>query len=228
MDYLDAGLRSLGIDDGEKKAKREMYLAEILLFNPAYGLVSGNDKQEIIVRHILDSLAPWQHIAREAASLTPPGSCGVTIADIGTGAGFPGSPLAIVMDNCRFLLVEKMGRRVSFLQNTKAVLRLENIVILESEVEKAPINGIDGAHSSLVMCRGFSEINDKLIGTFSAILETGGKMIFYKGKREKIDHEIESCEFCKQPFQNMNIIRYEPPFLNEERHLVIINNNVAA
>ncbi|MDR1231785.1 MAG: class I SAM-dependent methyltransferase [Spirochaetaceae bacterium] len=136
----------------EKKAKLEKYLAEILLFNPAYGLVSGNGKQKITVRHILDSLAPWQHIAREAASLTPSGFCGVTIADIGTGAGFPGIPLVIAMDNCRFLLVEKMGRRVSFLQNAKAVLRLENIAILESEVEKAAKNG---TRSSLAMCGAF-------------------------------------------------------------------------
>jgi 16S rRNA (guanine527-N7)-methyltransferase len=219
MDYLNEGLRALSIDGSEKKAKLEKYLAEILLFNPIHGLVSGNDKQKIIIRHILDSLAPWQHIAREAAFLMPPDSDGITIADIGTGAGFPGIPLAIVMDNCRFLLVEKMGRRVSFLQNIKAVLRLENIKIIESEVEKAPIDGNDGVRPSLVMCRGFSEISDKLIGTFSAVLKTGGTMIFYKGKREKIDREIESC---KHPLQNTNIIRYTPPFLNEERHLVII------
>jgi 16S rRNA (guanine527-N7)-methyltransferase len=219
MDYLREGLRVLGIhgvDNGEKKAKLEKYLGEILLFNPAYGLVSGNGKQEIIVRHILDSLAPWQHIVREAASLTPPGSGGITIADIGTGAGFPGIPLAIVMDNCRFLLVEKMGRRVSFLQNTKAVLRLPNVAILESEVEKAAGNG---ARSRMVMCRGFSAINDRLIGTFSSILEPGGVMIFYKGKREKINHEIESC---KQAREKPAVVRYAPPFLNEERHLVIM------
>jgi 16S rRNA (guanine527-N7)-methyltransferase len=185
--------------------------------------VSGNDEREIIIRHILDSLAPWQYIVREAARFVPTGDAsdagGVTIADIGTGAGFPGIPLAIVMDNCRFLLVEKMGRRVSFLQNVKAVLRLENIKIIESAVEKAPVDGNDGVRSSLVICRGFSEINDKLIETFSGILQSGGTMVFYKGKREKIDREIESC---KQPLQNMSVIRYAPPFLNEERHLVII------
>jgi 16S rRNA (guanine527-N7)-methyltransferase len=216
MDYLHEGLHALGIDSGEKKAKLEKFLSEIMLFNPSYGLVSGNDKQEIIVRHILDSLAPWQYIAREAASLTPSGSSGITIADIGTGAGFPGIPLAIVMDNCRFLLVEKRGRRVSFLQNIKAVLRLENIVIVESEVEKAAKAGV---RSNLVMCRGFSEINGTLIGTFSSILEPGGVMIFYKGKREKIACEIESC---KEAREKTAIVRYAPPFLNEERHLVIM------
>jgi 16S rRNA (guanine527-N7)-methyltransferase len=237
MDYLNEGLRALGIGgigNSGKEAKLEKYLAEILLFNPTHGLVSGNDKQEIIIRHILDSLAPWQHIAREAASLTPPDSDGITIADIGTGAGFPGIPLAIVMDNCRFLLIEKMGRRVSFLQNVKAVLRLENIAIIESEVEKAAKNGV---RTDMTVCRGFSEINDKLIGTFSGLLQSGGvvgatdrtdktaatgTMIFYKGKREKIDREIESCESRELPLKNTSVIQYAPPFLNEERHLVII------
>jgi 16S rRNA (guanine527-N7)-methyltransferase len=214
MDYLDAGLCALGIDRG--KTTLERYLAEIMLFNPTHGLVSGNDRQDIIIRHILDSLAPWQHIADEAARLAArlaESTTPVTIADVGTGAGFPGIPLAIVMDDCRFLLIEKMGRRVTFLHNAQAVLRLANTAIIESEVEKA-----GNARADMVTCRGFSEINDRLIGTFAALLNPGGTMLFYKGKREKIDREIEACAHAHQT----TIIPYTPPFLNEERHLVMI------
>jgi 16S rRNA (guanine527-N7)-methyltransferase len=214
MDYLDAGLCALGIDRSETKTILERYLAEIMLFNPTHGLVSGNDRQDIIVRHILDSLAPWQYIADEAARLAVTKSTTpVTIADVGTGAGFPGIPLAIVMGDCRFLLIERMGRRVTFLHNAQAVLRLANTAIIESEVEKA-----GGARADMVTCRGFSEINDRLIGTFAALLNPGGTILFYKGKREKIDREIEGCTHAHQT----TIIPYTPPFLNEERHLVII------
>jgi 16S rRNA (guanine527-N7)-methyltransferase len=219
MDYLDAGLQELGLDSPERKVKLEKYLAEILLFNPSYGLVGTTDKDEIIVRHILDSLAPWKLIGRELSRLPRFGSGGVDIADIGSGAGFPGIPLAVIMEDCRFLLVEKMGRRVSFLQNAKAVLRLPNVAVVESEVEKA---GRDGVKADAVLCRGFSEMNDHIIGVFSAVLKPGGGLIFYKGRREKIDREIGACK--QTDIQKTSVMRYSPPFLNEERHLVIIRS----
>jgi 16S rRNA (guanine527-N7)-methyltransferase len=220
MDYLDAGLKELGVTGPAQKIKLEKYLAEILLFNPSYGLVSGNDKNGIVIRHILDSLAPWQLIKRELACLPPDSGC-VEIADAGTGAGFPGIPLAVVMEDCRFLLVEKMGRRVSFLQNTAAVLQLPNITVIESEIEKT---GRNGMRVDAVLCRGFSEMNDKVIGTFSGLLKPGGIMIFYKGKREKIDREIASCKHIDTETQKISVTRYKPPFMDEERHLVVIKN----
>jgi 16S rRNA (guanine527-N7)-methyltransferase len=145
------------------------------------------------------------------------------IADIGSGAGLPGIPLAVVMEDCRFLLVEKMARRVTFLQNVKAVLRLSNVVVVEQEAERV---GRDGMRADMVMCRGFSEISDRVIGTFSRILKSGGSMVFYKGKREKIGCELASCGRAGP--QNVRIEQYTPPFLNEERHLVIIKNDASA
>jgi 16S rRNA (guanine527-N7)-methyltransferase len=216
MDCLDTGLRELGVASTEKKALFEKYLAELLLFNPAYGLVSGNDRNEIIVRHILDSLAPWQHIS-STLSIGSPDSAYREIADIGSGAGLPGIPLAIVMENCRFHLVEKMKRRVSFLQNTKAVLRLSNIAVVEKAVAKSFGGELC---AGTVICRGFSAITDEIIDTFSDILEPDGTMIFYKGKREKIDRELESCK--RLDHDKIRIIQYAPPFLHEERHLVMI------
>jgi 16S rRNA (guanine527-N7)-methyltransferase len=228
MNYLEAGLKELGVASPEKKAQLEQYLAEIVRFNPLYGLVSGNDKDRIIIRHILDSLAPWKRVERALSALPPPAeAAGQTvnreIADIGSGAGFPGVPLAVVMDGCRFLLVEKMAKRVTFLQNVKALLRLSNIVIIEGEAERC---GGDGMRVDMVLCRGFSEINDAGLRMFSRMLKPGGSMVFYKGKREKIDRETASCK--RLDGQNLRIERYTPPFLNEERHLVIIKTDASA
>jgi 16S rRNA (guanine527-N7)-methyltransferase len=226
MDYLEAGLKELGVECPAKKAKLEQYLAEIMRFNPLYGLVSGNDRDGIIVRHILDSLAPWKRILREVSALPLSAEIagkagGREIADVGSGAGFPGIPLAVVMDGCRFLLIEKMAKRVMFLQNVKALLRLSNLAVVESEVERS-----GGMRADMALCRGFSEINDRVLGTFLRILKPGGTMVFYKGKREKIDRETASCERLDP--RNLRVERYAPPFLNEERHLVIIKGDASA
>jgi 16S rRNA (guanine527-N7)-methyltransferase len=218
IDYLEAGLRELGIDNPEQKTKLSQYLVEIMRFNPLYGLVGGNDKDDIIIRHILDSLAPWKRIAHTLSRLSA--STGREIADIGSGAGFPGVPLAVVLENDRFLLVEKMARRVTFLQNVKAALRLPNVVVVEGAVEQA---AKDGIRVDMALCRGFSAINDRVIGTFSRLLKPGGRMVFYKGKREKIDRETASCTGLEP--RSWEIEPYSPPFLREERHLVIITND---
>jgi 16S rRNA (guanine527-N7)-methyltransferase len=236
MNYLEAGLKELGVECPEKKAKLEQYLAEIVRFNPLYGLVSGNDRDGIIVRHILDSLAPWKRIERELSTLPPSAeaaaetiaeAAGKTanreIADIGSGAGLPGIPLAVVMDGYRFLLIEKMAKRVTFLQNVKALLRLSNITVIEDEAERC---GKDGMRADMVLCRGFSEINDTVVRMFLSVLKPGGSMVFYKGKREKIARETASCK--RLDGRNLCVERYAPPFLNEERHLVIIKNDASA
>ncbi|MDR1412191.1 MAG: class I SAM-dependent methyltransferase, partial [Spirochaetaceae bacterium] len=99
----------------------EKYIAEIELFNGAYGLVSAGSREELVTRHILDSLAPLGIIARTLAGAESP-----AIADAGSGAGFPGIPLAACLAPARasMTLIDRMGRRAGFLRNTLAILGL--------------------------------------------------------------------------------------------------------
>ena len=114
----------------------EAYVRELELFNPAYGLVGTESHEELIIKHILDSLAPLGPILRalDQAGSAPPS---LSIADAGTGAGLPGLPLAIALPGCQFTLIERMGRRIGFLQNTLAVLGLENVRLEQADIEKA-------------------------------------------------------------------------------------------
>ncbi|MDR1058118.1 MAG: class I SAM-dependent methyltransferase, partial [Treponema sp.] len=95
----------------------ETYIAEIELFNPAYGLVGAGDRRELVIKHILDSLAPLGIIHRLLSAFPSP----YNIADAGSGAGLPGIPLAICLPDVSFTLIERMGRRAGFLRNTLAV-----------------------------------------------------------------------------------------------------------
>ncbi|MDR2054179.1 MAG: class I SAM-dependent methyltransferase, partial [Treponema sp.] len=110
----------------------EKYIAEIELFNEAYGLVSARGRGELVTRHILDSLAPLGIIARALAGIEAP-----AIADAGSGAGLPGIPLAICLPSARVTLIERMGRRAGFLRNTLAILGLPGLDVEEREIEKA-------------------------------------------------------------------------------------------
>jgi 16S rRNA (guanine527-N7)-methyltransferase len=191
------------------------YIKEIELFNSAYGLVGTNDTNELIIKHILDSLAPLGIIIK----LLKDTGAGKTaqIADAGSGAGLPGIPLAIVLPQCRFTLIERMGRRAGFLLNTKAVLSLSNINVEEGELEKAANGCFD-----LVTFRAFKPLEQKLLKTLLKKCAHGGIIAAYKGRREKIEAEMASLQ---KTCVNWEAIPYTTPFLEEERHLLVIKQS---
>jgi len=190
----------------------DRYLKEIQLFNPAYSLVAVNDTEELVIKHILDSLAPLGIISRLITGLcttNPP-----RIADAGSGAGLPGIPLAAAMPKCDFTLIERMGRRAGFLWNTKAVLGLSNITVEEEELEKTA-----GGRFSLVTFRAFKPLEPKLLTALFNTCAEGGVIAAYKGRREKIEQEMAPLKNSRWQWE---ALPYSVPFLDEERHLLII------
>jgi 16S rRNA (guanine527-N7)-methyltransferase len=204
----DAGTESLVRPRFDEIAARlAAYIAEIELFNPALGLVGAGSRQELVVRHILDSLAPLGILRRLLADRAP------CAADVGSGAGLPGIPLAIALPQVRFTLIERMGRRAGFLRNAQAVLGLSNIAVEEVEQEKA-----GPGRFSLVVFRAFRPLEPKIIKGLFRLLNDGGILAAYKGRREKIGEEMEALKFgCE-----WEAIPCPVPFLDEERHLLLI------
>jgi 16S rRNA (guanine527-N7)-methyltransferase len=196
----------------------EHYIKEIELFNAAYGLIAVENTNELIIRHILDSIAPLGILCRLLAQFRHPESeC--KIADAGSGAGLPGIPLAITLPNCSFSLIERMGRRAGFLHNTKAVLGINNITIEEDELEVLLRRKTEKRRFSLITFRAFKPLQPKLLETFFSACTEEGLIAAYKGKREKI--EAEMLQLKKECYQ-CEIVQYKTPFLDEERHILII------
>jgi len=208
-----------------------LYIKEIETFNPAYGLVGTTDTNELIIKHILDSLAPLGIISR---LLTPSSLCDLCasaepsvrslretlpkkIADAGSGAGLPGIPLAIVLNQCNFTLIERMGRRAGFLLNTKAVLALHNISIEENELEQVACKqAACGQTFNLVTFRAFKPLEPKLLKTLLKVCAPGGIIAAYKGKLEKTEAEMAPLQTAWEA------IPYTVPFLGDERHILAI------
>ena len=188
------------------------YVKEIELFNAAYGLVAVKNTEELVIKHIFDSLAPLGIINRLAAKAAA-GNV-VQIADIGSGAGLPGIPLAIAMPHCHFTLIERMDRRAGFLWNVKAVLGLSNITVEQDEVENTK-----SGYFNVITFRAFKPLEPKLLAALFKIGAEKATIAAYKGRREKIEEEMAPLEkLCGK----WDAIPCNVPFLKEERHLLTI------
>ncbi|MDR3342843.1 MAG: 16S rRNA (guanine(527)-N(7))-methyltransferase RsmG [Treponema sp.] len=188
------------------------YVEEIELFNPAYGLVGAKDRQELVVKHILDSLAPLGIISQLIAGGCP--NSPPCIADVGSGAGLPGIPLAIALPQVSCTLIERSGRRVGFLRNTLAVLGLSSVAVEAGEMEKA-----GPGRFTLVTFRAFRPLDPAILKGLFRLLAPGGVLGAYKGRNDRIEAEMGSIS---KSMGNWEAIPTPVPFLEEERRMVII------
>jgi len=211
---LAEGLDKLGLEESERRVLPllERYIEEIELFNPAYGLVKVKDRRELIVKHILDSLAPLK-VKRDLFESRE----NLKIADVGSGAGLPGIPLAICLPQAAFTLIERMGRRAGFLRDAVAVLGLPNVAVEEADMDELAIAADD--RYDLIVFRAFKPLDGTIIKGLFALLKPTGILAAYKGRRQAIEEEMGSL-------QNLTweAIPLEVPFLEEERHLVLLRN----
>ena len=201
MDLLLEGAEKLKLDLTSLQRERlERYISEIELFNPIYKLVSYQDRDELIIRHILDSLAGVKVF--EALE-------GSSIADLGTGAGFPGVVLAIMLDR-PIVLVERMKRRVDFLKNVILRCNLTNVKIIAKDVSE-----VDEKFDTIT-CRAFHPIYD-IIQDVERLLTTDGVFAAYKGRKSYLLAETENLSAWK-----LDVIPLQVPFLDEQRHLALM------
>lgn len=172
-------------------------------WNKAYNLTSVRDPAEMVVRHILDSIVVAPYLQ------------GQRFIDVGTGPGLPGIPLAIVLPDAHFTLLDSLGKRVRFLRQVQHELRLENITPVQSRVEAYPSEPpFDG-----VISRAFASLNDMVSWCHHL---PGEKGRFYALKGQLPEDEIASLpdEFSVESVEKLRV-----PQLEGERHLVIIKSN---
>ena len=188
----------------------EQYIAEIERFNPALSLVGSKGRQDLILRHILDSLAPLGIISRYNTR---------HIADIGSGAGLPGIPLAIALPDSRCTLMERMGRRAGFLRHVQAALNLHNVTVEEAEMEK-----VQPGRFSLVTFRAFRPLEPKMFKKLFRLCDEGGSIAAYKGRHCIATAEMTALENANPALgSNWELFPCPVPMLDEERHLLVIN-----
>lgn len=213
VDIID-GLKKCGIPENAAAPlaeKMEAYIKEIILFNSAYNLTNTSDRDELVVRHIFDSLAAWEKIRGLAKG---------TLADIGSGGGLPGIPLAAAftcagIEGVRFELVERMEKRCAFLENCAAILGLKNVTVVNSEAER-----VDAEAYDLITFRAFRPLDKKMTKTLLRIVKEGGCLCAYKAKAESIREEMAGITALVPEFEVVPLA--VPGLEGSERNLVII------
>jgi 16S rRNA (guanine527-N7)-methyltransferase len=139
---LRTGAIELGVPLADTQlVQLERLVAELLRWNKAYNLTAITDPDEILTHHLLDSLA------------AQPDLLGVTVADIGTGAGFPGLPLAIVNPARQFTLVDAVDKKLRFIDHVARELALPNVRTRHGRVEQLPPMAFD-----TVIARAFAPL----------------------------------------------------------------------
>ena len=225
------GLKDCGIPENccaELAEQMEKYIKEIILFNSAYNLTNTSDRDELVVRHIFDSLAAFPELVKVCENLNDNRTEFAqlfVIADIGSGGGLPGIPLAAafrlccqenkLLENFRFELVERMEKRCSFLENCAAILGLKNVTVVNSEAERVAENAYD-----LITFRAFRPLDKKMTKTLLRIVKDKGYLCAYKAKQENIKEEMSAISALVPEY---DIRKLSVPGLEDsERNLVII------
>jgi len=207
MMELYKGLKGLALEYSDVQVKKlERFIAEIELWNPRYGLVAAGE--DIVGRHVIDSLSGVELIRG-----LNPGS----LADVGSGAGFPGIPLAIWMEDTEITLIERSGRRADFLRNTVLTLGLKNVRVLEMPVEN--VSRVSNSRFDVITFRAWSALDDSILDSLSAVLAPGGTIAAYKGRKEVIDTELK---FISRQLSSTDIRKLGTAESGEERHMVLL------
>ncbi|ANE53800.1 16S rRNA (guanine(527)-N(7))-methyltransferase RsmG [Methylomonas sp. DH-1] len=166
-EQLRQGLAALGLslEDGQIEALLR-FVALMGKWNKAYNLTAVRDPLDMVGLHILDSLAVLPHIKPEL------------IADIGTGAGLPGIPLAICRPDCRFVLVDSNSKKTRFVQQAVLELKLTNVDVVHSRVEQfKPSRLFD-----MVLMRAFASMPD-IVKMTGHLLAEDGVLLAMKGQQ---------------------------------------------
>ena len=197
---LESGLRELGLDTALAEPLLA-YLGLLARWNATYNLTAIRDPREMLVKHLLDSLAMHAHLD------------GIeSLADLGTGPGLPGIPLAIARPQLQVTLVESNGKKARFLREAARQLKLANVAVAESRIEAFAAPG------------QFDAITARALATLPLILELGGHLLKPAGRLLAMKGVVPADEIAALP-TGWTVAAAHPlrvPGLAAERHLIEI------
>lgn len=197
---LRSGLTQLGIDaTAEQQEQLLAYLGLMQKWNKAYNLTAIRDPQQMLIRHLLDSLAVVPHINSDE------------LIDVGSGGGLPGIPLAILFPEQPITTLDSNSKKTRFQNQVRIELGLNNLEVIHGRVE-----AVEDRQFGQVISRAFASIVD-MVNLSHALLAEKGVFLAMKGR-------YPDAELAELPPQYVLQQSYElhVPGLDEERHLLVL------
>lgn len=147
--------------------------------------------QEAVIKHVYDSVAPWRHFSDVRRVL-----------DAGTGAGFPGVPLAVILPEARFTLAESIQKKARFVDSVVDSLELTNVRIVADRAESNAV----AEPPEIITARAVAPMH-RLLDLFGKALRRGSQLLLYKGP--EVESELQEAQQRKVSAEV--ICRYELP-----------------
>ena len=199
---LDAGLVALDLDPSpEQRGRLIQFIYLLARWNRVYNLTAVDDPLEMVSRHLLDSLAVSPYLL------------GSPVLDLGTGAGLPGLPLAILEPERRFVLLDSNGKKIRFVRQATMDLGLANVELIQARMESYR----PGEKFATIITRAVAD-QETLRLVVKPLLASPGRLLLMKGRRP--DEALATLTAT-----NPVIHRLEVPFLDAERHLIEIRQD---
>lgn len=199
---LEEGVRSLGIElPPGAEARMLAHLDLVSRWNRVHNLTAVRETDQMVVLHVLDSLSLLPHLAGAHS-----------VADVGTGPGFPGIPLAMARPDLRVTLIDSSHKKCAFLEQARAELNLDNVAVVCARVEQwQPPQGFDA-----VVSRAFAELSD-FVAQAAHLVAPGGRFLAMKGV-----YPYEEITRVPASHRISGVVELRVPTLEARRHLVFI------
>ncbi len=201
LESFKNGTKLMGVNLSAAQTEKNLnYLRLLLEANQEFNLTGITNPKEAITKHLLDSLS------------IHPLLTGKTVADIGSGGGTPGIPLAIAAPKKQFVLIEAKKKKATFLLETVRELGLKNVVVVNKRAEETTLNNA----ANTIVSRALGSL-DYFLRVAGHLLPKGGLAVAMKGKAERFRLEEASTNFRVLQIKKINV-----PYLDADRHAVCI------
>lgn len=207
-EFLANGLKEMNLTLSALQQQQLLHYVDLIIkWNRAYNLTSVREPQDILIRHIFDSLSAAPYVE------------GKRVVDVGSGAGLPGVPLALMFPDRQFTLIDSNGKKARFLFHVVHSLRLNNLQVINERVEGFQKNHVaDKQHPFLkfdtVISRAYTSIREMLFAT-EHLCAADGVFIAMKGV-----YPLTEIHELPEGFTVVNAYPVTVPHLEAERHIL--------
>lgn len=219
MSLLQSGATQLGFSLSPLQIEHFQRYYELLIeWNEKFNLTSITSYADVQTKHFLDSLAGWRVLREELGERA---NKPIQLADIGTGAGFPGVPLKLIDSTIKLTLVDGTGKKIEFLRHVTQSLDLKDVAFVQGRAEEIGRESIYRARYDVVTARAVAPLNT-LVEYLLPLVDLQGFALIYKGASA-----AEEFIAARKAIETLGgeTVRFAPiqvPYLEEKRFILLI------